>query len=80
MFDKHQKLDVTQDELTVIEAALHTQVKILGVQAAAGGSGAQRRLNEVKRTLVRVSQERQSQDRSAFRAFFCWFRPTRCSA
>ena len=46
MFDTHERLDVTQDELAVIEAALHTQAKILHVQAAAGGSGARRRLND----------------------------------
>jgi len=46
MFDTKQKLEVSQDELAVIEAALHTQVKILNVQATAGGSGARRKLND----------------------------------
>ena len=37
MFDDKQKLEISQDELALIEAALHTQFKILSVQASAGG-------------------------------------------
>ena len=54
MFDRSQKLDVSQDELAVIVAALETQAKILSVQAGAGGSGARRRLNEVKKVLAQI--------------------------
>lgn len=79
MFDTHKKLDVSQDELAVLEAALHTQVKILGVQAAAGGSGARRRLNEVKRVLVRISQEREQAASGTGRRLFGWLRPVQAS-
>ncbi|MGJ5619746.1 hypothetical protein [Sulfitobacter sp. MF3-043] len=58
MFDKYKKLEISQEELAVIEAALHTQSKILNVQASAGGSAARSRLNEVKRVLAHVSQHR----------------------
>ena len=51
MFDNKQKLEISQDELALIEAALHTQSKILSVQASAGGSKALGRLNDVKRVL-----------------------------
>lgn len=30
MSDEKQKLEISQEELTLIEAALHTQAKILG--------------------------------------------------
>jgi hypothetical protein len=42
----------------VIESALHTQSKILNVQAEAGGSAARQRLNEVKRLLALLSQQK----------------------
>ena len=58
MFDKQQKLEISQQELTVIAAALHTQSKILNVQASAGGREARDRLNEVKRVLALVAQHR----------------------
>ncbi|MFD2739061.1 hypothetical protein ACFSUD_05740 [Sulfitobacter aestuarii] len=58
MFTQPQKLEVSQDELAVIEAALHTQSKILKVQASAGGKGALNRLNDVKRTLAHIAQQK----------------------
>ena len=63
MFEKHQRLDVTADEIAVIQAALHTQAKILNDQASAGGNGARRRLNEVKQALAHIS--RQTDDRAS---------------
>jgi len=36
MFEKTTKIDVTDRELAILEAALQTQVKILGVEAGAG--------------------------------------------
>lgn len=56
MFDTQQKLEISQEELIIIEAALHTQAKILNVQASAGGQAAQSRLNDVKRVLSIVAQ------------------------
>ena len=58
MFDDKQKLEISQVELALIEAALHTQSKILSVQASAGGSKALGHLNEVKRVLASISQQR----------------------
>ncbi|KIN64334.1 hypothetical protein Z946_3225 [Sulfitobacter noctilucicola] len=58
MFAKAHQLDVTASDLKVIEAALHTQTKILDVQAAAGGAAARSQLNEVKRVLAHVSQQK----------------------
>ncbi len=56
MIDKLQTLEVSTEELAVIEAALHTQSKILNVQASAGGNGARLQLNQVKSALARVTQ------------------------
>lgn len=56
MFDTQKKLDISQEELAVIEAALHTQSKILGLQAGAGGTTARAQLNEVKRVLATLAQ------------------------
>ncbi len=58
MLDKQQKLEISQQELAVIETALHTQSKILTVQAGAGGRAARQRLNEVKSVLAVVAQHR----------------------
>lgn len=58
MLDAKQKLEISQDELALIEAALHTQSKILGVQASAGGSKARARLNDVKRVLATIAQQK----------------------
>jgi hypothetical protein len=80
MFEKTQKLDVTPDELAVIEAALHTQAKILNVQASAGGNAARRRLNEVKRALAHISQQTGTETRPARRGFFGWFGFARASS
>ena len=64
MFDNKQKLEISQDELALIEAALHTQSKILSVQASAGGSKAVGRLNEVKRVLSAIAQQRAPETRT----------------
>ncbi|MEM6940461.1 MAG: hypothetical protein AAF943_03830 [Pseudomonadota bacterium] len=59
MIDKLQKLEVSAEELAVIEAALHTQSKILNVQASAGdNTGARAQLGKVKSALARVTQLR----------------------
>jgi len=58
MFDKQQKLEISQQDLAVIEAALHTQSKILTVQASAGGRTARQKLNEVKSVLAIITQQR----------------------
>jgi trehalose-6-phosphatase len=58
MFEKNQKLEISPEQLSVIESALHTQSKILNVQAAAGGAEAREKLNLVKRTLADIGQQR----------------------
>lgn len=58
MFDAQEKLEVSPEQLRVIEAALHTQSKILHVQAQAGGPGARERLNEVKSLLTKLAQQK----------------------
>ncbi|KIN61716.1 hypothetical protein Z945_2709 [Sulfitobacter noctilucae] len=55
MFRKTHKVDLTAADLAVIESALHTQSKILDVQAGAGGTDAHARLNEVKRVMAQVA-------------------------
>ena len=78
MLDKPQKLEVSAEELEVIEAALHTQSQILNVQAKAGGSSARIRLNAVKRALSTLSSQKPppvSQTNSA--SGFRWFCLTR---
>lgn len=56
MMDRKQTLEINAEELAAIEAALHTQSKILNVQASAGGIEAHDQLNQVKRALARVTQ------------------------
>ncbi|UWR24275.1 hypothetical protein [Sulfitobacter sp. S190] len=61
MIDAPQKLEISQKEIELIEAALQTQSKILRVQASAGGSGAREKLNDVKRTLATITAQRDNQ-------------------
>jgi len=55
MTDNQTKLDFNQSQLEVIEAALHTQSKILNVQASTGSRAARTKLNEVKTVLAQIS-------------------------
>jgi len=80
MFDRHKKLEISPEELAVIEAALHTQSKILNVQASAGGNTARRRLNEVKRVLARLSAQKPAETRPRCRTAAGWFGRTRTSS
>lgn len=76
MFCPTDKFEATQDELAVIRAALETQAKILNVQASAGGSGARRRLNEVKKVLANVSQHTGSPAKPSRRFGLGWLGAT----
>ncbi|MEQ6247319.1 hypothetical protein ABMC89_00365 [Sulfitobacter sp. HNIBRBA3233] len=58
MFDTTKKLEISPDDVALIERALETQSKILRVEASAGGRDATDRLNEVKRVLATVSAQR----------------------
>lgn len=74
MFEKQEKLDLSQEELAVISSALHTQTKILTVQASAGASAARVRLDEIKRLLVRVSELQTPETKArACKTTFGWF-------
>lgn len=56
MFNNLHSLELTSEDIKLIEAALHTQKKILSVQSQAGGSGAHLKLNELKRLIARVNR------------------------
>lgn len=73
MFCKQHDLLVSDQELAVIEAALHTQSKILNVQASAGGAAARARLNEVKEVLATLAQQKPTEQNPRRRWFgFAW--------
>lgn len=55
MLEKQEQIEFSLDQLAVIESALHTQSKILDVQAAAGGISARQRLNEIKTLLAKLA-------------------------
>lgn len=73
MSDARHKLEVTTDEIAVIEAALHTQSKILHVQAGAGGDDARARLNEVKRVLSTVAGQKPAENTPRAAGGWRWF-------
>lgn len=57
MLDDVQKVDLTRQDLEIIEAALATQEKILAVQSRAGGRSARTRLNDVKGLMRRMRRQ-----------------------
>lgn len=57
MLDETQTIDLTKQDLDVIEAALQTQEKILSVQSRAGGKAARARLNDIKGLLRRLRRQ-----------------------
>ncbi|MEO0390643.1 MAG: hypothetical protein AAF218_06840 [Pseudomonadota bacterium] len=48
MLDAHHSVDLTAEELELIETALQTQEKILSVQSRAGGTLATSRLDRLR--------------------------------
>ena len=58
MFDKSVNLEIAAKDLELLEAALHTQSKILLVQASAGSNAARSKLNQVKRLLASLESQR----------------------
>lgn len=72
MKNKTKKLEVSHEELDLIASALETQMKILNMQANAGGHGALARLNEVKRLLTTVSSRREKGQPSATQKSGMW--------
>ncbi|MBW4707544.1 hypothetical protein KX928_07075 [Roseobacter sp. YSTF-M11] len=56
MLDDTHNLDLTAKDIELIEAALQTQKKILSVQSQAGGSGARRKLTDLKHLIKRINR------------------------
>ncbi|WP_432816999.1 hypothetical protein [Sulfitobacter sp. JB4-11] len=73
MFEKMQKIELSRDELEIIEAALHTQSQILNVEAGAGATTARERLNGVKRVLTMLDQQRPVDEAAKPRTTGGWF-------
>jgi len=57
MRDDTHSVDLTIQDLELIEAALQTQEKILSVQSRAGGSAARTRLNDLKGLMRRLRRQ-----------------------
>jgi hypothetical protein len=75
MPDDVTRLDLTTKDLDLIEAALHTQQKILSVQSKAGGSGARQKLSDLRYLTQRVGRARPAPQPSAS---YSWIRAARC--
>jgi len=57
MRDDTHSVDLTIQDLELIEAALQTQEKILSVQSRAGGAAARTRLNDLKGLMRRLRRQ-----------------------
>lgn len=57
MLDETHSVELTTDDLALIEAALQTQEKILAVQSRAGGRAARQRLNSLKGLMRRIRRQ-----------------------
>ncbi|MEO0381433.1 MAG: hypothetical protein AAF252_14285 [Pseudomonadota bacterium] len=57
MLDETHSVDLTLQDLELIEGALQTQEKILSVQSRAGGSAARTRLNDLKGLMRRLRRQ-----------------------
>lgn len=57
MLDETHNVDLTLQDLELIEAALQTQEKILSVQSRAGSSAARTRLNDLKGLMRRLRRQ-----------------------
>lgn len=58
MLDNQNNLDLTAKDIALIESALHTQKKILAVQSEAGGSGAHKKMNDLKNLMKRINRNK----------------------
>lgn len=56
MLDNTNRLDLTAKDIELIEAALHTQKKILSMQSQAGGTGARQKLSDLKHLIRRIGR------------------------
>lgn len=57
MLDDTYSVDLTKQDLELIEAALQTQAKMFSIQSRAGGSTARARLNDLKGLLRRLRRQ-----------------------
>ncbi|MEP1200949.1 MULTISPECIES: hypothetical protein [unclassified Tateyamaria] len=57
MLDETHSVDLTLQDLELIEGALQTQEKILSVQSRAGGNAARTRLNDLKGLMRRLRRQ-----------------------
>ena len=57
MRDDTHNVDLTTQDIELIEAALQTQEKILSVQSRAGGESARTRLNALKGLMRRLRRQ-----------------------
>ncbi|WP_300032173.1 hypothetical protein [uncultured Roseobacter sp.] len=62
MLETHRNLDLSKTDFELIEAALHTQKKILMVQSEAGGRGARKKLTDLKHLMKRLNRATASKD------------------
>ena len=58
MLENVKQLELSAKDIALIEAALHTQEKILSVQREAGGAFAHEKLSDLKHLLKRVRRAR----------------------
>ena len=58
MLERVKQLELTAKDFEIIEAALHTQQKILSVQSEAGGTGAREKLTDLKHLMQRIGRAR----------------------
>ncbi len=56
MLERVRQLELTAKDFEMIEAALHTQQKILSVQSEAGGTGAREKLTDLKHLMQRIGR------------------------
>lgn len=77
MLDNLNRLDLTEKDIELIEAALQTQKKILSVQSEAGGTRARQKLTELKQLIKRVGRARPGQEQRTAPGFLaaarCFF-------
>lgn len=79
MLDNMNRLDLTAKDIELIEAALHTQKKILSVQSEAGGTGARQKLSDLKHLIKRVGKSRPNSAAQPSTGFFAAARNLFCA-
>jgi hypothetical protein len=65
MFSDTNNLNLTRKDLELIEAALHTQQKILSVQSQAGALRAKQNLTDIKHLIQRLNRQTETKPNAA---------------